>query len=607
MPAAPHLLRRGGIYHWRIRVPADLVRRLGGRTHLSRSLRTASLSVARTLARCWTAAAEEVFTGMRRFEDLGQAEVNRLLEGYAAAFAATEEDDRAACGRIAPRTAEERAAAAAALRDAIPGLLRENDLGLASCEAERVLAAAGLAFSADSIVFRRFARLLLRQAAAALDQAADEHRGFYRTPPTAQPGCTASGAHAPLAAAVSPFGQQPGQPGPPQRDRTAPGPRVSELREGFLQDKRGDGLAPKTVQMMELSIRTFEAVTGDPPLSEVQPAQAKEFVRRLAALPRNWRNGPGRAKLSIEECLLAAQAQGAPPAAERRDFDSVRKDVSFLSSFWNWAIAREDCGVAQNPFSRVCDEAAAKRAERTRPSEERHALSVAQMRTVFSHRIWASPPPPERRGADYWMPPAAVYAGLRLEELAGLQISDLQRIGERFFLRVEPNRFRPLKSAAATRLVPLHPVLIRLGFVDHVRRARKSGDGRVFPDLELGADGRWGSAYSKRFGRLLDRIGLGDPKLVFHSWRHSFITAMLSATGGDHDLVERLVGHSQADRGETRGRYGKERTPDELWDAVSRLSYGLEMFGEAPCEVVERQLAAPQPFFNEDEGRTAAE
>ncbi len=157
MPAAPHLLRRGGIYHWRIRVPAGLVRRLGGRTHLSRSLRTASLSVARTLARCWTAAAEEVFTGMRRFEDLGQAEVNRLLEGYAAAFAATEEDDRAACGRIAPRTAEERAAAAAALRDAIPGLLRENDLGLASCEAERVLAAAGLAFSADSIVFRRFA------------------------------------------------------------------------------------------------------------------------------------------------------------------------------------------------------------------------------------------------------------------------------------------------------------------------------------------------------------------------------------------------------------------------------------------------------------------
>ncbi len=59
-------------------------------------------------------------------------------------------------------------------------------------------------------------------------------------------------------------------------------------------------------------------------------------------------------------------------------------------------------------------------------------------------------------------------------------------------------------------------------------------------------------------------------------------------------------------RGETRGRYGKERTPGELWEAVSRLTYGLEMFGEAPCEAVEQQLAVPQPFFDEDEVGAAA-
>jgi hypothetical protein len=202
------------------------------------------------------------------------------------------------------------------------------------------------------------------------------------------------------------------------------------------------------------------------------------------------------------------------------------------------------------------------------------------------------------------MPLLSAYSGLRLEELAGLRTCDLESDEDRYFLRIRPTDDRPLKSAAAKRRVPVHPVIVRLGFLDYVTHVRRTTDSaRLFPDLRLGADQRWGSAYSKKFGRLLNRLELRDPRLVFHSFRHSFVTAMLSATGGDFDLVERLVGHSLAGKGETRGRYGKDRRPRELWDALSRLSYGLEVLGEAHNEVVAQKLATPQPFFDEEEDR----
>ena len=90
---------------------------------------------------------------------------------------------------------------------------------------------------------------------------------------------------------------------------------------------------------------------------------------------------------------------------------------------------------------------------------------------------------------------------------------------------------RKLKNEFSRRLVPIHPVLIERGFVQYATDQNGIGT-RVFSSLRLvktvqGAT--YGNAASSAFGRYLDKLGLTDPTLNFHSFRHTFIEAMRNA------------------------------------------------------------------------------
>ncbi len=63
-----------------------------------------------------------------------------------------------------------------------------------------------------------------------------------------------------------------------------------------------------------------------------------------------------------------------------------------------------------------------------------------------------------------------------------------------------------------TRRIPVHPELIRLGFLDFVERQRAARQARLFPELTAGKYGSASAQFSKRFGRLLRSIGITDKR-----------------------------------------------------------------------------------------------
>ncbi|MEQ1853672.1 MAG: hypothetical protein ABMA01_19020 [Chthoniobacteraceae bacterium] len=112
-----------------------------------------------------------------------------------------------------------------------------------------------------------------------------------------------------------------------------------------------------------------------------------------------------------------------------------------------------------------------------------------------------------------------------------------------------------VKSDAGVREVPLHPDLIELGFADFVRNRNKSkGNGkRLFREIRYGADGQPSTIASKWFGRLLDSVGLSDPTLVFHSFRHGMEDALRNAEKPQY-VIDRILGHTgQASEGDGYG------------------------------------------------------
>jgi len=93
--------------------------------------------------------------------------------------------------------------------------------------------------------------------------------------------------------------------------------------------------------------------------------------------------------------------------------------------------------------------------------------------------------------------------------------------------------------------VPIHPELVRIGFLEFVEHVRRSGDqkARLFPKLQKGSKGGFGEAFSKWFGRYKRALGIDNEKSVFHSFRHGFKDA-LRAAGVNEDVNDALTGHS---------------------------------------------------------------
>jgi integrase len=118
--------------------------------------------------------------------------------------------------------------------------------------------------------------------------------------------------------------------------------------------------------------------------------------------------------------------------------------------------------------------------------------------------------------------------------------------GVRFMTVIEDEEAgRSVKTDSSVRAVPIHPELVRIGFlrfVDHVRQ-NEGSSARLFPKLTRGPKGGFGEAFSKWFGRYKRDLGIDNPSSVFHSFRHGFKDA-LRAGGVNEDVNDALTGHS---------------------------------------------------------------
>ena len=152
-----------------------------------------------------------------------------------------------------------------------------------------------------------------------------------------------------------------------------------------------------------------------------------------------------------------------------------------------------------------------------------------------------------RRTAGYrWMILLALYQGARLEELAQLRLEDVVTVNDVLCLRIDTaeSQGQRLKNSASRRLLPVHRVLVEVGFPAYVETLRRAGCRRLFPEFPADHHGRYGSAFSKAFIRLLRKeLGILESCYVFHSFRHTFEDACREAEL-DAGVIDALMGHA---------------------------------------------------------------
>jgi integrase len=271
----------------------------------------------------------------------------------------------------------------------------------------------------------------------------------------------------------------------------------------------------------------------------------------------------------------------AHPEAKRVSPATVNKVLGGVQAIAVWArdngIIPDDLPWA-DPFSNM-------RLDEEEPNREPWQLE--ELKVLFGSPVFAEGvrPTAGRGEAAYWLPLLALFTGARLGELAPLTIADVtadEATGISTIKVTEDlEQGRRLKNVGSRRVVPIHPELVRLGFLRFVEDVRQGGGSkaRIFPLLTPGPKGGLGEAWSKWFGRYIRGLGITNRASVFHSFRHSFKDA-LRAAGVSEDVNDALTGHSGGGVGRDYGakqivrRFGLLR----LAEAMAMVSYpGLDL------------------------------
>ncbi|WP_188973713.1 hypothetical protein [Neoroseomonas lacus] len=301
---------------------------------------------------------------------------------------------------------------------------------------------------------------------------------------------------------------------PTVSDTRAPSkaPLISTLVEPFFVQRESVAKATQQVMGQERgTLRRFIEAAGDRPVNEYGRGDVTAFLNTLRRLPTNYGKSPEDKKLSLADIIAQADAKGV----ERLSDKTVKRHLSALSQFFKFAM---DLGHISNAHRTELVEDHAFKEER-KARDQRDAWTSDELIKLFKSPVWTGCEPKHRatagpeiiRDAKFWLPLLALFHGARLEEFADLRCSDViqdENAGGlwAFDLNEEARR---LKTQNAIRIVPLHPEIIRLGFLDYLTRtAPKPGD-PLFPDLTpQGKDRKRGPRFTRDFRYYREAVGV---------------------------------------------------------------------------------------------------
>jgi len=350
---------------------------------------------------------------------------------------------------------------------------------------------------------------------------------------------------------------------------------LGDLYDAYMDDPTRDW-SPTTRMAYQTTKRLVVAVLGtNTPVRSITRSQCREMIEVLRWQPRNASKlFPGLSPVEIAE---RAKAEGRTDLINAANINTY---LNKLGGVLNWAVKEEL--LERNPAQglRVPDPVARR--------DKRLPFSTGQLQTIFSAPLYsgcrddghgyAEPGPERPRNARFWIPLLSMFGGLRLNEACQLDVSDIRRIDsvDCFAIteRSESEQTdKRLKTASSERIVPIHAMLIDLGFMDFVCQRKRAGETKLFAEVGMGATGYRSTTFSAWFRRFVAKAGADSPKTCFHSFRHGFRDALREARI-DRDIALALGGWSAGSSSTSvSDAYGNGYQITTLKEAIDRVRY----------------------------------
>lgn len=379
-------------------------------------------------------------------------------------------------------------------------------------------------------------------------------------------------------AAVRPAVDLPASPPLP----SPPAKTIRTVYEAFMADP-GVIRSSKTVLAYETVFNLLiEIIGADTPIAAVTREMCREVTDTLRRLPSNARKR--FPKLTARE--IAGRFTNDPKATFLSS-TTVNGYIDKLPALMTWAV--NEGYIDRNPAKGLGV------VETKHKRDKRNPFAVGQLQKIFSAPLYmgckddghgyAEPGPTRPRRCRFWIPLIGLFSGMRLNEICQLNTEDVRTVDGVECLIVTANTIngiadKRLKTGSSERVVPIHPQLIKLGFIDYVKEQRRRQSPKLFPDLAVACTGYYSDDFSKWFRRFLQKSGASTGQTCFHSFRHNFRDALREARV-ERELALALDGWSgdSSEMGaESAEFYGRGFRASTLRDAIARVQYaGLDL------------------------------
>ncbi|RLL64302.1 site-specific integrase [Paenirhodobacter hankyongi] len=573
MARISHLIRRGAAYSARIRVPLDLVQIIGKR-ELVKALGTNDEAEAKRRLYPVISEWQRGFDDLRSRRSLVPADREHAVWDH---YTATMERDEAERANLPGETEIEQArseligraqrgeiasADPLVILDASLDLKAKQEASAVASEARKVKVAdmrrqlaqgetALIAHEVDAYLDENrllvergtpdwisLARHMMRAEIEALDRAIERDRGDYSGQPRDPLVKPATG---------------------PRREVAKPGEKIMEVFEIFARENPRR-VAQDRLDQTRRDVGTFvECVGASFPVHAIDKVAVRDWKALLVKYPVRASEVNDFKGMNIHQIVKANEKLGRPVLSDR----TVNRYLSSLGAFCNWLVSNGY--LAQNPVSGMSLPKEKRSKTQTFTSEQLNILfssplfTGAQSDKEGEWRYISRPGDVQIRDHRYWVPLVMLFSGARNGEIGQLATNDVRELHGHWVFHIttegdQTEQGKSVKTEGSMRVVPVHPELIRLGFLGYHADRVKAGDKQLFPGAKRNERGQMMAEFSREFGKYLKRIGLKEGRgLSLYSFRHGAADALRRAGYLDNQFGF-ILGHAEASM---TGRYGQ--------------------------------------------------
>lgn len=540
----PNVYRRPGTSRWQfaLQAPRDLAHHFKTQWACRVSLGTSELREANTKAKELHAEWERKFAAMRRLdnpvqqptvaEQLAALPVTpmtpQLIQEAAELLHSRmlESDEAARLAGLSPADYLNQEIALEVEEGVLKRAYATGDPGPVENLLPQWMAAVGLQVADSDPLRPALARELVKARLKAIRARRERHSGELVDTP-AEPRMVALKGLQDTAAASLPPGEKPGH--------------LLKLRDLLeLWKNKGQKPSAKSIETATRIVTMFEEVLGDPFLVSLTRSQG----------------------LKLRDHMLST-GMSPKTAADR---------MGWVSTLFRYEM-KERQRLASDPWATIQVEGSGEAVTRRLPPTEQ------MLRDLFHQPLFTGYELPTRknagRDAAYWVPILGYYTGARLTELVQLLTDDVHQEGGLWCLEFTAREsWQSLKNSPSFRKIPLHPELLRLGFVEYVQAMKAAGHRRVFPMSPVSEVNNAGGALSSWFSTVKEAAGWG-PARTFHSFRHHVETILKKARENPFH-INAYTGHSQGG-GDADTTYTHLEPKDLLETAEKITAIGFEL------------------------------